>query len=276
MRKTFVLMAAMALTLALAGSAAQAAYKLRIGHHRQVFGSVDIVAWKKGYFDQTLSKGNYSLHRFAQGKLMAQAILGRSIDTGRVAARPYVSLIGKKTKSLTAIGVMSYWCKSNAIMTRADSKFTKLQELKGRQLITGKATSTYYGFTHFILPAYGMSEKDYRVINSTTTERIPALVAKSVQFAIVQEPASSIAESKGLTKRLKLVDWCKYDDPPFVIGADPRSVKNHPKVITNYLRGWLRGVKLYKNNFKEFAKIFHAHLASKGRKADIGVIENSP
>lgn len=252
---------------------AEAAYKMRIGHHAQVFGSVDIVAWKKGYFDQTLGKGNYSLHQFAQGKLMAQAILSRSIDTGQVAARPYVALIGKKSKSLTAIGVMSYWCKSAAIMVRSDSKFTKLQELKGRTLITGKATSTYYGFTHFILPAYGLSEKDYRAINSVTTERIPALIAKSVDFAIVQEPASSIAEAKGVAKRLKGVDWCKYDDPPFVMGADPRSVKNQPAVITNYLRAWLRGAKLYKTNFKEFAKIFHQHLADKGRKADLNVIE---
>jgi ABC-type nitrate/sulfonate/bicarbonate transport system substrate-binding protein len=170
---------------------------------------------------------------------------------------------------------MSYWCKSSAVMVRADSKLSKLRELKGRQLITGKTTSTYYGFTHFILPAYGMSEKDFRAINSVTTERIPALVAKLVEFAIVQEPASSIAEEKGLAKRLKGVDWCKYDDPPFVIGADPRSVKNHPEEIKSYLRAWLRGVKLYKNNFKEFAKVFHQHLASKGRKASLAVIEKS-
>ena len=275
MRKTFVLMAAMALTLALAASAAQAAYQLRIGHHAQAFGSVDVVAWKLGYFDQTLGKGNYTMKQFSQGKLMAQAILSRSVDVAEVAARPYVSLIGKKVKGLTAIAVQSYWCGLTSVVVKKGSPLNNLKQLKGRNLIAGKATSTYYGFTHFLLPAFGLKESDFRAINANTTERIPALIAGTVDFAIVQEPGASIAISKGLVTRLKGVDWCKYDDPPFVIAADPRVVKAHPKVIVNYLRGWLRSAKLFKSDYNKFTSVYHRHLTSKGRKAPLSVIRSA-
>lgn len=275
MRKIFSLALALVIALAFGSASAEAAYKLRIGHHAQAFGSVDVVAWKMGYFDQTLGKGNYSMKQFTQGKLMAQAILSRSVDVAEVAARPYVSLMGKKVKGLTAIAVQSYWCKLNNIMTKPGSGLNELKQLKGRKLIAGKATSTYYGFTQFILPAYGLSEKDFRAINSVTTERIPALVAGTVDFAIVQQPAASIAASKGLAKPLKLVDWCKYDDPPFIIAADPRKVKAHPKVMVNYLRGWLRSAKLFKSDYNKFTEVYHRHLASKGRKAPLSVIRTA-
>ena len=59
------------LLAALSASAAT----FRIGHHRAVMGSVTVVAYKMGYFDQTIGKGKYTVKQFPQGKLMRQAIL---------------------------------------------------------------------------------------------------------------------------------------------------------------------------------------------------------
>lgn len=275
MRKCILMLLAAITMVAFASPQALAAYKLRIGYHAQAFGSVDVVAWKLGYFDQTLGKGNYSLKQFTQGKLMAQAILSRSIDVAQAAARPYVGLIGKGSKSLVAIGVQSYWCGLNAIMVKPKSGLTSIKQLKGKKMVAGKATSTYYGFTRFVLPGYGLKESDYQAINSVTTERIPSLVAGTVDFASVQEPAASIAEAKGLAVRLKGLDWCKYDDPPFIIAADPRQVKAHPKVIENYLRAWLRAANLFKNDYNKFTEVFHQHLANRGRKSELKTIRDA-
>ncbi len=274
MRKVFLLALALVMALAFGGAPAEAAYKLIIGHHAQAFGSVDVVAAKLGYFDQTLGKGNYELKQFKQGKLMAQAILARSVDVAQAAARPFVGYLGKGTKGMVAIGIQSYWCKASVLMVKPDSPYKSIKDLKGKKLVAGKATSTYYGFTRFILPGVGMSEKDYKVINAVTTDRIPALVAGTVDFALTTEPAPSIAEAKGLVRRITDVDFCKFDDPPFVIVADPRKAKKYPGIYVNYLRAFLKAADLFTNDFDKFAKVYHRHLLSKGRKAPLKVIKS--
>ena len=273
MRNCVVAVLAIALVLSIGGAAAEAAYKLRIGHHAAAFGSVDVVAAAMGYFDKTLGKGNYELKQFKQGKLMAQAILARGVDVAQAAARPYVGYLGKGTKGMVAIGIQSYWCKASVLMVKPNSPYKSIQDLKGKKLVAGKATSTYYGFTRFILPAVGLSEKDYQVVNAVTTDRIPALVNGTVDFALTTEPLPSIAEAKGLVRRIKGVDFCKYDDPPFVIVADPRKVKNHPKVIENYLRAFLKGADLFTNNFDKFASVYRNELVKKGKKVSLKTIK---
>ena len=275
MRKLLIVVLVFALVAVIGSQREVAAKKFRIGYHAAFAGVVDVVAWKKGWFDELLGKGNYVMKEFPQGKLMRNAVLARSLDLGQAAARPYVGLVGKGSTSAVAIGNQSYWCGVNTVMVRPDSGITSLKELKGKKLICGTGTSSYYGFTHFILPQYGLTQKDYKAINATTVDRIPALVAKTVDFAIVVEPQGAIAEANGLAVRLKGLDWCKYDDPPFPLIADPRQLAARPKMFENYLRAWLRAAKLFKTDFDEFARIYHKHMISKGKKVELSVIKES-
>ena len=275
MRKVLIVLLALTLVTVIGIQQEAAAKKFMIGFHSQFAGTVDVVAWQKGYFDKMLGKDNYTCKEFAQGKLMRDAVLSKSIDVGQTAARPFVGLIGKGSTTAVAIGVGSYWCGLNNIMVLPNSGLNNLKQLKGKKLATGAATSTHYGFTRFILPEYGMKESDFKVINTTTTERIPALLAKTVEFINMNEPTASIAEARGLAVRLPGLDWCKYDDPPFVIIADPRNLKKKSETFIKYLRAFLMAAKLFQTDYDEYIKAYCKWKARKGAKVDFEVVKKS-
>ena len=84
-----------------AGTPAEAA-KLRIGAHRALMGSWEVVAHNMGYWkDEGL---DYTFQYFKQGKLMRNAVIQDNLDTGTTGFSPFTTALSKGA-NVTAIGV---------------------------------------------------------------------------------------------------------------------------------------------------------------------------
>ena len=244
----------------------------RIGHHRAVMGSVGAVANRMGYFDKTFGKGNYTVKQFPQGKLMRQAILANSLDVGGAADRAFLSAISKKAK-VKGIFNATYWCKSNKLLTSPKSSIKTLKDLKGKKLGIGKATGSYFTLRTFILPKYGMSTKDFTTVNMNTDTRMSALKTGIVQMIGLNNPQAAIAIERGFARTVET--YCRYANNLWIMMANARTLSSDRAGVVKYVRGYIKGMKLHRDNNEKFARTYHTHLTSKGGKVSFSVVKAS-
>ena len=236
--------------------------KLRIGAHRALMGSFEVVAHRMGYWKKEGLQ--YTMSHFKQGKLMRNAIIQNNLDTGTTGFSPFTTAISKGAK-VTAIGVTANICGMVAIIVPAKSKAKSLKDLKGSVFANKKGTSTDFAFQFYVVPAHGLKRSDFPLLSVRTTERIAALVSGAAQAAMVGEPQGEIAREKGLIRYLE--NLCKYDNTRMMHVGNPQTLKKHPDLYYRYFRGWLKAHQLLKNDPKTYAKVYTKALQEVGDKA---------
>ena len=235
---------------------------LRIGAHRSMWGSFEIIADRMGYWKKEGLK--YKVGHFKQGKLMRNAIIQNNLDTGTTGFSPFTTAISKGAR-VTAIGVTANICEAINIIVPVKSKAKSLKDLKGSVFANKKGTSTDFSFQAFVLPAYGMKSSDFPLLSVRATERIAALISGAAQAGMVGEPQGEIAREAGYVRYLE--NLCAYDNPSMMHVGNPQTMKKHPDLYYKYFRGWLKAHKLLKEDPKTYAKVYTKALLEVGDKA---------
>ncbi len=251
----------------LVASPPAAAQKLRIGAHRALMGSFEVIADRMGYWkDEGL---NYSIQYFKQGKLMRNAIIQGNLDTGTTGFSPFTTAVSKGAR-VTAIGVTANICGIAHIVVPVDSKIKSPAEFKGTIFANKKGTSTDFAFQSYVLPKYGLKSSDVQLLSVVTTDRISALLTGSAQAALVGDPQYEIALQKGLIRELETL--CSYDKTRMMHIGNPKTLKNHPDLYEKYFRGWLKAHKLLQEDSEKYAKVYTEALQEVGDKAEYKVM----
>ena len=239
----------------------------RIGAHRSVHGSWEVVAHKMGYFKE--AGLDYKMQYFKQGKLIAQALLTDSLDVGTVGVAAFVTSVGKGAK-LTAIAVTANICGTEWIVVPSGSKARSVKDLKGATFAVRTGEGTDFAFKSYILPKSGMTEKDLKWLNIATTDRVAAMLAGNAQAAILDDPQAEIARSKGLVRFLG--DFCPYDNIRMMHAGNPATLKRDPGAYEKYFRAWLRAHDLKKKDPEKYARVYTGALAETGDKGEYPVV----
>jgi sulfonate transport system substrate-binding protein len=200
-------------------------------------------------------------------------MIAGAIDVNATATTPF--LIGlEKGVPYTAVAVNSLFCGTNHMVVRKDSDIKNIAQLKGKRIALAKGTITEYVFVARIAPAFGLKPGDYEVANvPDQKDRIPTLVAKAVDATGVGDPYVAVAEHEGLVRSLG--DFCKYDTLPFLATVTNKIIKENPDAVVAYLRGWLRAVKLLKEQPEKAAKIYLEEQESLGRTVPVSVLDKT-
>jgi NitT/TauT family transport system substrate-binding protein len=250
------------------GGTAQSAEKFRIGIHRAIMGSFDVIADRKGYWKE---EGlDYTVQYFKQGKLMRNAVIQGNLDTGTTGFSPFVTAVSKGAK-VTGIAVTTEICAtSGRIMVPVKSDIKSVKDLKGKRFATLDGTSTDIAFRSKALPRYGLKISDLKWLNVVATDRVAAIVSGNADAALIGDPQAEIAVQKGLVRELE--NLCEYDRTRMMHIGNPQTLAASPAQFEKYFRGWLKAHKLLKENPEEYAKIYHAALLEVGDKAEYPVI----
>lgn len=250
----------------LTGAQAEA-QPLRIGAHRALMGSFEVVAHKMRYWKE---EGlDYTFQYFKQGKLMRNAVIQGNLDTGTTGFSPFTTAISKGAK-VKAIGVTASICGNEHIVVPVDSKVKSVAELKGTVFANSKGTSTDFAFQSYVLPKYGLKSEDINLLSVHTTDRLAALVAGQAQGAIMGDPQAEIAIQKGLVRSLETL--CKYDNTRMMHIGNPQTLKVHPELYEKYFRGWLKAHALLRDDPEKYARVYTEALQEVGDKAEYKVI----
>jgi NitT/TauT family transport system substrate-binding protein len=245
--------------------------QLRIAVHTQVVGAPDVIAIRQGYFKQEGLEVEW--RRFALGKEGRDAMIAGALDVNSTAPTPF--LIGlDKAVPATAIAVNSYFCGTNHVVVRKESDINSPAQLKGKRIGLPKGTITEYVLLSRLLPAYGLKAGDYEVASiPDAKDRIPSLIAKAIDAATLADPFVAAAEHEGIVRSIE--NFCKYDPLPFLVTATNKVVKDKPEAVVAYLRGWLRAVKLLKEEPVKAATVYAEDQKSLGREIPVAVLDQA-
>jgi len=243
------------------------AQKLRIGVHRALIGSWEVIADKKGYWKEEGLE--YTTQNFAQGKLMRNAIIQGNLDTGTTGFGPYVTAISKGAK-VQAIGVTMNICGTQGVFVPVDSTAKSVKDLKGKTIATKTGTSVDFAFKQYVLPRHGLMIDDMKWLSVNTTQRVSTIVAGQAQGAIIGDPQAEIAVQKGLVRKLE--DFCAYDRTRMMHIANSKTYQEHPELYQKYFRGWLKAQKLLRDDPEEYARVYTKWLNEVGDKTSYDVI----
>ena len=270
-RISFALLGVLTVALAATPAAPQTPMKLRLGVHTSTLGAADVMAIRQGYFKQ---EGlDVEWRRFALGKDGRDAMIAGAIDINATAPTPFV--IGlEKGLPYSAIAVNSYFCGTNHIVVLKSSDINSVAQLKGKKLALPKGTITEHIFLSRVVPAHGLKKGDIEIANMPDAkDRMPSLVAKAIDAAVLNDPFVSIGEHEGLIRPLE--NFCKYDVLPFMLTATNKIIKENPDTVVAYLRGWLRGVKLLKDQPERAAAIYAEEQKEMGREVPVAVLDKA-
>ena len=270
--RSHVALAMLALTMAAAVSAtAQAPPKIRLGVHTSLMGAPDVIAIRQGYFKQEGLEVEW--RRFALGKDGRDAMIAGAIDINATAPTPF--LIGlEKGVPYTGIAVNSLFCGSNQLVVLKNADINSVAQFKGKRIALPKGTITEHVFLTKVAPAHGLKPGDFQVANiPDSKDRIPSLVAKAVDAAALGDPQVAIAEHEGIVRVLE--DFCKYDILPFILTATTKILKEKPEAVVAYLRGWLRAVKLLKEEPEKAAAVYLVDQKSMGHDVPLAILDKA-
>lgn len=272
-RRLAALAAALGLVLAVGAiaGAQPRSLKIRLGVHTQLMGVPDVIAIRQGYFKQEGLEVDW--RRFALGKEGRDAMIAGAIDVNSTATTPF--LIGlDKGVPYTAVAVNSIFCGTNHIVVRKDSDINNVGQLKGKRIGIPKGTVTEFIFLSKVVPSYGLKPGDVETPNiPDAKDRIPSLLAKAIDAATVADPFVAIAEHEGLVRVID--NFCKYDQMPFMLTVTNKILKEQPDAVVAYLRGWLRAVKLLKEEPEKAATVYTDEQKSLGREVPVAVIDKA-
>ena len=260
------------LVLGMAAAAqAQKPLKVRLGLHTAMMGAPDVMAIRQGYYKQEGLEVEW--RRFALGKEGRDAMIAGAIDINATAPTPF--LIGlEKGVPYTAVAVNSLFCGSNHVVVLKTSDINSIAQLKGKKIGLPKGTITEYVTLTRILPANGLKPGDYEIANiPDSKDRIPSLVAKAIDAVALGEPLVSIAEHDGLIRPLE--DFCKYDPLPFMLTVTNKIIQENPDAVVAYLRGWLRAIKLLKEQPQKAAEVYAEEQKAMGRTVTLAVLDKA-
>jgi NitT/TauT family transport system substrate-binding protein len=245
--------------------------KIRLGVHTQLMGVPDVIAIRQGYFKQEGLEVDW--RRFALGKEGRDAMIAGAIDVNSTATTPFMIGLDKGVP-YTAVAVNSIFCGTNHIVVRKESDINNVGQLKGKKVGIPKGTVTEFIFLSKVMPSYGLKPGDLETPNiPDAKDRIPSLLAKAIDAATVADPFVAIAEYEGLVRAID--NFCKYDQMPFMLTVTNKVIKEQPDAVVAYLRGWLRAVKLLKDEPEKAAAVYTDEQKSLGREVPVAVIDKA-
>ncbi len=240
---------------------------LNFGFQETSWGTVGMICEAEGLFKKANAPVT-PLH-FNSGKATRDAMISGRVDMGVIGSTPFI--VGAAKGQMEAVGLALYGSKTLAVVAGLKSGINSVKDLKGKRVGSQFGSGTDYVFQNKILPKAGLSPKDVQMVNVRFQNHVAALAAGSVDAFAGVEPFPSLAEVNKLGK--VLTDFSPYDLQPVILGCSTEAVKKRRGDVVAFLRAWLAGVKVFKDDREKATQIVMTYFTKKGFKVSDEVVK---
>jgi len=216
------------------------------------YNPVSLVLKDKQYLEEEFKKDGVKIewvHSLGSNKAL-EFLNSRSIDFGSTAGA--AALIGKANGNpIKSIYVYSKpeW---TALVTRADSKITKVEDLKGKRVAATKGTDPYI-FLLRALNNVGLSEKDIQLVQLQHPDGKAALERGDVDAWAGLDPLMAQTEVEKNSKLFfRNKDWNTYG----ILNVREAFAQQHPEYIAKVLQAYEKARKWALANPNELKTIW--------------------
>lgn len=205
-----------------------------------------LVAEAKGFFEKHGVKVEMKL--FTSGRAAIEAIAAGQFDIGMFGDIPALALLGQGFDGkIIAAGLGGP--KRQALTVPADSKYTSLEDLKGKRIGLTKGSTDEIAL-EATMKKHGMKWSDFEVVNLRPPAKATTLKTGNVDAIEAWEPVPSLIVVNGIGRRLLTADG----DIPDIVGvtvASGKILKEHPEAVVSFLKALHEGAQYAQANADE-------------------------
>jgi sulfonate transport system substrate-binding protein len=243
--------------------------EISFGYQATLWGAPAIVAEDLNLFQGL--KAAVQMRRFSSGKAVRDAMIAGSVDMGSLGSTPFI--VGVAKGEMAAIGAIAYAGRTLMVVADKKSGIKAVGDLKGKKVGSQRGSSTDHIFQNKILPAYGLTKNDVQFVNVSFQDQVSALASRSVDAFAGVDPYPSIAEHMGVGT--VLIDYSKFDLTPVLIGINRPVLERNRAGVVEFLKGWLRSVRIFKENPAQAATVVWNNFKAQGYSVPQEVIRAS-
>lgn len=237
---------------------AQTTAPINFGFQDTSWGTIGMIAEAQHLFQKV--GANVKIFKFDSGTTTRDAMIAERIDIGVIGATPFV--IGASKGQMGAVAVALYGGNTLAVVGGVKAKVKTVTDLKGRKVGSQIGSATDYIFQNKIMPKYGLSKSDIQIINIPFQNHVAALAAGSIEGFAGVEPFPSVAQVEKIGR--VLVDYSAFDLQPIMLAANESVLQKKPAAVVAFLRGWLLGVKQFKDHSNQANAIILKYFKDQG------------
>jgi ABC-type nitrate/sulfonate/bicarbonate transport system substrate-binding protein len=199
------------------------------------------IAQKRGYYAE---EGMVVEIILMAGLTSTRALIGNSVELGS-ASNPTAAVQGAKLKIL-----MVFNDKPPGMLI-AQPGIKSVAELRGKRLGGSTVGSLEYGWMKELLPKFGLQlEKDVTFVPvGSTSTRLTALRAGTIDAAPLSPPANLLAQDAGLPVLLRTADHLE-DIQASIVATDDRLARQGD-LVRRFMRATVKGQRIYLANRQE-------------------------
>lgn len=196
------------------------------------------IAQKRGYYAEDDLAAEIVLMAGLTG---TRALIGNSVEFGS-ASNPTAAVQGAKLKIL-----MVFNDKPPGIFA-AQPGFKNVSDLRGKRVGGSTVGSLDYGWMKELLPKFGLQlEKDVNFVPvGSTSTRLSALKAGTIDAAPLSPPASLLALDAGYTALFRFADHLE-DIQASIVTTDDRLARQSD-LVRGFMRATVKGQRVYLAN----------------------------
>lgn len=240
---------------------------LNFGFQETSWGTVGMICESEDLFKKANAPVK-PLH-FNSGKATRDAMISGRVDMGVIGSTPFI--IGAAKGEMEAIGLALYGSKTLAVVAGQKAGVNAVKDLKGKRVGSQFGSGTDYVFQNKILPKAGLTPKDVQMVNVRFQNHVSALAAGSIDAFAGVEPFPSLAEVEKLGN--VLTDFSPYDLQPVILACNTDVVQKRRGDVVAFLRAWLAGVKVFKDDRSKATEIVMTYFTKKGFKVSDEVVK---
>ena len=232
--------------------------ELNFGFQNTSWGTIGMIAESQDLFKK--AGANVGIYKFDSGKTTRDAMIAGRVDIGVIGATPFV--IGAAKGELVAIGIALYGAKTLSVVAGTKGALKSVADLKGKRVGSQLGSATDFVFQNKIMPKFGLRKQDVQIVNVQFQNHISALAAGSIDAFAGVEPFPSVAQVERIGT--VLVDYSDFDLQPIILAANRSVVEGKRAAVLAFLRGWLDGVKVFREHPEQAAEIVFKHFKDQG------------
>jgi NitT/TauT family transport system substrate-binding protein len=229
---------------------------VQVGVTRTLSEAGQWIALERGYFQEQGIAVEYTEFDSA-GRMIAPLGSGQlAIGSGAISAGLFnaiargvpIKIVGPQARHDPGASAVQFVVRKDLI---DGGQFADYRDLRGRQIaVAAKATSSHYSAA-LALQRGGLSATDAEITELSFTDMIAAFGNQAIDVASQAEPASTLAEDRGVAVKWREVADVRPGIQFTVVLYSPEFADRQADVARRWMVAYLRGVRDYNDAFKK-------------------------
>ena len=215
-----------------------------------------LIAEEKGWIDEAFAEKGAKVEwsNFTSGPPILEALVSNRIDLSSMGDGAVITGLANQLP-FEIIGLLGDGKDLNTVIVPVNSTISSVADLKGKTIGVAKGT-TSHAYLIKILQSIGLSQDDVKQINLQADDALAAFETGQLDAWITLDPYVTLSVEQ---KKAKIIEVEGEFLAPLSMIARTGFVKEHPELVTEYLKVYQKTLDWQRDNLDEAAALYEKY-----------------